>query len=442
MKGLLAVGNTPHLGRHRRERPALGCCPLSRSLGLLALLGSLVLLPGAASAAPSQWSVTPSHDVGTFEDALFGVSCAATTDCTAVGRDHPTGQAVDTLLEHWDGAKWSVVPSPNPGLPTSGLNGVSCVPGTDFCQAVGTFDSNGTSAGRDHPLIETREGGTWTVTPNPGDEPAILNGISCVSPSFCVAVGDDINAPPALAPLIETWDGNAWSIDAQGSAAEGTLHGVSCSSATSCIAVGADGDGALVETWDGSSWSVTPVPSGGQDDVLIAVSCADATDCVAVGDGRGASGNLTLVESWNGITWSRVAGPNSALDDSGLRSVSCAGATDCVAVGHADMRTLVETWDGQTWTMNPSPSAGNADNDLTSVSCADTARCLAVGYASVAPGRHHRGRARTVAMALSGSGSGQPPAATPEVPLPLLLPLTGLLVCGVASALRRRRSLR
>jgi hypothetical protein len=44
------------------------------------------------------------------------------------------------LVESWDGSSWSVVPTPNPGAADHVLNGVSCVsPG--FCMAAGGFYS-------------------------------------------------------------------------------------------------------------------------------------------------------------------------------------------------------------------------------------------------------------------------------------------------------------
>lgn len=45
-----------------------------------------------------------------------------------------------TLIEHWDGAQWSIVPSPNGNRGGSQLNGVTRVPGTHWLWTVGFDD--------------------------------------------------------------------------------------------------------------------------------------------------------------------------------------------------------------------------------------------------------------------------------------------------------------
>jgi hypothetical protein len=45
------------------------------------------------------------------------------------------------LVESWDGIRWSLVPTPNPGIIDHILNGVSCA-SPDFCIAAGFFFSH------------------------------------------------------------------------------------------------------------------------------------------------------------------------------------------------------------------------------------------------------------------------------------------------------------
>lgn len=47
------------------------------------------------------------------------------------------------LAESWNGIRWSVVPTPNPGIIDHVLNGVSCA-SQNFCMAAGWFFSNPT----------------------------------------------------------------------------------------------------------------------------------------------------------------------------------------------------------------------------------------------------------------------------------------------------------
>jgi hypothetical protein len=78
------------------------------------------------------WSIMRVPNV--VDAALHGVSCRSRWSCTAVG----TRGSRRTLVERWNGKKWSVVPSPSPG-DNSELNAVSC-PGTSRCFAVGSND--------------------------------------------------------------------------------------------------------------------------------------------------------------------------------------------------------------------------------------------------------------------------------------------------------------
>jgi len=71
--------------------------------------------------------------------------CLSESDCFAVGDNgKATGPitGANTLVEHWNGSVWSVMPSPNPNeFPADfELHGVSC-PTTSSCYAVG-WDAN------------------------------------------------------------------------------------------------------------------------------------------------------------------------------------------------------------------------------------------------------------------------------------------------------------
>jgi hypothetical protein len=81
----------------------------------------------------------------------------------------------------------------------------------------------------------------WVVkaSPNQGSVDNRLEGVSCVTPTDCVAVGSD-GSGGAKAALIETWDGSAWTIATTPSlsAPYSDLTGVSCVSASACLAVG------------------------------------------------------------------------------------------------------------------------------------------------------------------------------------------------------------
>jgi hypothetical protein len=299
------------------------------------------------------WSVVPSRNRGpsTTGNVLYGVSCVSSADCTAVGN-----YGKKTLIESWNGTTWSAVASPD-GPSHNVLTGISCVSATS-CMAVG-FAGLKT-------LAESWNGTAWSIVPSRNPAPSgyasYLHGVSCVSASSCVAVGSYDDAGPADT-LVESWDGSTWSVvptPSLGSSTVNSLAGISCVSASSCMAVGNqevpdDPNQTLAESWNGATWSVVPTPDTtvNDDNFLAGASCLTASDCTAVGwsdNSNGVGGaTSTLIESWNGSAWSVVTSPNRASASLGnqLNGVSCVSASRCTAAGWYDSshdfpRTLVE----------------------------------------------------------------------------------------------------
>src|SRR4029077_20396695 len=114
-----------------------------------------------------------------------------------------------TLLESWNGTRWSVVPSPNLGA-NNYLRGVSCTSAT-ACTTAGSY----TNGGADMTLIESWNGTSWSIvpSPNPGTSSNDLAGVSCISPTACTAAGYyNPNASSTYRTLIESWNGTRWSV--------------------------------------------------------------------------------------------------------------------------------------------------------------------------------------------------------------------------------------
>jgi hypothetical protein len=199
-----------------------------------------------------KWSIGPSpNPTGVQDDSLGGVSCPSTTSCVAVGFAQ-LSSGNEALLEHWNGHRWSITPGPDPD-PTgidADLAAVSCS-STTSCVAVGSS--------RDYPaeqsLVEQWNGHRWSISPSPNPARAtstMLGGVSCPLPTQCFAVGtfsrDVLSGPQGTSSveqtLVEHWDGHAWSImtSPNPSRAPGygtlVLNGVSCHRAASCFAVG------------------------------------------------------------------------------------------------------------------------------------------------------------------------------------------------------------
>jgi hypothetical protein len=278
------------------------------------------------------------------------------------------------LAEGWNGDAWqlqhAVAPS---GATYNVLSGISCV-SASFCEAVGThFDS----ADNQDILAETWNGQSWTIqsAPNPANpfgspDDNSLYKVSCVSPQFCEAVG--AGATGALTLL---WNGTSWALQTRPGASDVDPQQLSCASTTFCLASDAYGH---VDTWDGTSWSAGPAITGLT--FVGSISCQSATFCEAVG----ASNTGPAAAAWNGTSWTAqsVAGPVSTV----LNSVSCTTPSSCEAAGevggsNGEETTMAESWDGSAWTIQsisgPSTTQGS---QLTGVSCTSAASCTAVGW--------------------------------------------------------------
>jgi hypothetical protein len=104
-----------------------------------------------------RWSVVPSPNPGATGNCLFDVAAAGPRDAWAVGQR--SGTDTDTpLVEHWNGHRWTVVTVPSAGLTGSLLQGVA-VSGTEVW-AVGQSDD---AADQARPLVEHLAHGTWTA---------------------------------------------------------------------------------------------------------------------------------------------------------------------------------------------------------------------------------------------------------------------------------------
>jgi len=95
----------------------------------------------------STWTVqTTPHPTGATSGTLSAISCPAANACTAVGNytNSVVGTQV-TLAERWNGSTWTVQTTPNPnGATYSTLSGVSCT-ATTACTAVGdSINGSGT----------------------------------------------------------------------------------------------------------------------------------------------------------------------------------------------------------------------------------------------------------------------------------------------------------
>ena len=213
------------------------------------------------------WSVQPvppSPGEGTRMSASYfdGVSCASATACTAVGYYFANGGADQTLSEGWNGTSWSIQRGPSSAGTANVLNGVSCTAATTCTTAGYLVDSDGDYL----TLAERWNGSSWVMLSTPsasGGVGSFFTSASCPSVTTCTAVGEFIKRPGAESTVAELWNGTSWAIEATPNP-PGTvyamLNGVSCASPTGCTAVGSfkiiGTKATLAEGWDGTSWLV------------------------------------------------------------------------------------------------------------------------------------------------------------------------------------------
>jgi hypothetical protein len=298
------------------------------------------------------WLAEPAPGRGR-EDLLEGVSCATASACLAVG----------SLADAATGTGWSAIPAP----PGGAMSSVSC-PAPGSCQAVGLLPPG------DRPVAARWNGRAWQAErvppPRPAQQTLNLAAVSCPAASFCLAVGDDSHGAKAMPSasyrdrtLVERWNGTRWRILRAPSPTHASrLTGVSCTSPTACVAVGSSANGArtLAERWNGARWTVQRTPDLGHVgySALAAVSCATAASCMAVGTYNG--GVLGIAERWDGARWTirRLAvppGPAGGEPSVVPVSVSCTSATACVTVGTTQNQTMAERWNGSTWAIEHTP---------------------------------------------------------------------------------------
>jgi hypothetical protein len=342
--------------------------------------------------ASGRWSTQANPDPGNLgADYFYGVSCASTTWCVAVGDYVSKTTLLDLpLIESWNGNDWQVSPNPIPGDGTGddALYGVSCVSASS-CVAVGQYYEANVTNGLYETLIESWNGTDWSITPSPSPGTVnSLNAVSCVSSKSCMAVGAFVTVNgTAGGTLIESWNGTSWKVTPSPSKGDGdSLSGISCLSSKSCETVGWYTGGTLIESWNGATWKIKANPArGGNQNFLTGISCLATSWCEAVGNDGTDFTSDTLIESWNGSNWKITPSPNQSTSWNDLNGVSCMSEKWCEAVGTYGSestdasQTLVESWNGTEWTVqsSPNPEVGSVFEDVSCVSSPEW--CGAVG---------------------------------------------------------------
>jgi hypothetical protein len=291
----------------------------------------------AAHWTGAEWTIVPSPNVAGSTNGLTGVAAIAPNDVWAVGSSTAPSGVISTLIEHWNGTSWTIFPSPNPDPANNALYAVASA-GPNDVWAVGSSSSN--SYTYYHTLVEHWNGASWSVVASP-DGPngeSELTGIAVVAPNDIWAVAG------IQQTMTMHWDGGAWTIVPSPNVGnyQSGLKAVAAVASNDVWAVGdyfnaTDTASTLMEHWNGIQWTIVPSPSLGYD-FLYSVVALGPGDVWAVGS---ADDTNTLVEHWDGNHWSIVP---SQSGGGGLWGVAAVNARDLWGVGTGYGLPLVERY--------------------------------------------------------------------------------------------------
>ncbi len=112
----------------------------------------------------SEWTQTPSPNPGDFFNVLQSVASILPDDVWAVGYYGLNSSSTSTLILHWDGISWQITPSPNIDTYDNHLYGVAPI-SPNSIWAVGAY---GTAAGQEERVLTLHwDGSQWRVESNP-----------------------------------------------------------------------------------------------------------------------------------------------------------------------------------------------------------------------------------------------------------------------------------
>jgi hypothetical protein len=234
--------------------------------------------------------------VASANNYLNSVTALSARDAWAVGYfQDSNGGGQNTLIEHWNGTVWSIIPSPNPISGSNFLSEVARVPGTTTVWAVGhSYSSDGST----QTLTEYWNGTSWNVVTSPNTYFG-LNSLSSI-----VALSTN----------------NVW-------------------------AVGYTISQTLIEHWNGTMWAIVSSPNAATYSYLYDVTAFSASNIWAVGYSAASNEggpSQTLIERWNGRTWNVVSSPNVGGGNSLVSIAQVPGTSQIWAVGYSDNNTLTE----------------------------------------------------------------------------------------------------
>jgi len=357
----------------------------------LAMAMSVTARPAGARPAAgcgSGFVVVPSPSPGTNIQSLLSVTALSSTDAWAVGFagyiDAHGMFAELPLIEHWDGSAWSISGG---HLGQGVLAGVAAV-GPNDVWAVG---HRGLDPLEMRALIVHYDGTRWSVVPSPSAHEGTLGAVAVAGPDDIWAAGIEL---ATFRTVIEHWDGSTWATVAHPSPTSSYVNfgALSAVASDDVWLVGSylndrGVSRTLAEHFDGSSWSRVPTPNMGAKSTslggVVAVASNEvwAAGSYAVTDAR----SKTLLAHWDGVSWELVP-PNSGAYASTAGGMAGRSNHDLWAVGNvtdpagAEPDTMVLHSRGTAWSPEPSENAGDLENTLIGSAESPDGDVWAVGF--------------------------------------------------------------
>lgn len=303
---------------------------------------------------------------------LWSVAAVASDDAWVVGaRGDGYLPRSHALIEHWNGARWSVVHVPR--LPASFLYSVSAA-GPRSAWAVGaTYRSDRAGrfvSRRTRPLLLHWNGSSWREQSLSLDRGAVtLDKVVATGPSsvWVVSTGQE-NSATGLPSLIAHWNGTRWQEVPLPFGRSDPLSGFGATAGDDAWAVGSYARGGneaakfsrgLAAHWNGRSWRLTHVPirQGDNNAVLTDVAAVGPDDAWALGesqqlklshDGFSATAPVALLEHWNGQDWRVAPGTAPPIYD-GRPAIAATADGSAWALGTCFYDNFVVRWTGSAW---------------------------------------------------------------------------------------------
>lgn len=256
----------------------------------------------------ARWRLAPAPTLSGQRDMLFAAAATSAHDVWAVGQQQNTAGTFTTLIEHYNGRRWTQVPSPNPGASGNSLYAISAATNRDVW-AVGQQNNPGS----DEPLIEHYNGKRWSTMPTTphGGTNGLLDAVTTRNGQVWAA-GQTDDAAHAARPLIGHLERRRFALNPLRTigGAYNNLNGIAIDPHGTLWASGTTFDphgsydgtpGGVQQTLilrrDRNGWHHVPAPSPGTADRVLGAMISVSHQLITVGYFKAPHGRQALIET-------------------------------------------------------------------------------------------------------------------------------------------------